>query len=91
AGQALWLGSFTERDALSPMLSRSISTALAGVALLWVAHTALSRHSPSSSVMWAVYSAALLVAVLSYFAPGLSSGIAVLLLGVAISHRVLMA
>ncbi|MCP1319133.1 DUF4401 domain-containing protein [Halomonas sp. 707B3] len=91
AGQALWLGHFVEIDAISPMLSRSISTALAGVALLWVVHTALSRHSTSSSMRWAAYGAALLVAVLSYFAPGLSSGIAVLLLGVAISHRVLMA
>ncbi|GGC76867.1 DUF4401 domain-containing protein [Vreelandella lutescens] len=91
AGQALWLGSFVELDALSPMLSRSISTALAGVALVWVVHTAMGCHSLSRSVTGVAYSVALLVAVLSYFVPGLSSGIAVLLLGVAISHRVLMA
>ncbi len=90
AGQALWLGSFIDVGTLSPLLGRSVGTVLAGVAMLWVTHSVLVRHSPSKAVLLVSYGVALLVAVLSYGVPGLSGGITVLLLGAAVSHRFLM-
>ncbi|WP_186299116.1 GDYXXLXY domain-containing protein [Halomonas sp. C22] len=73
-----------------PGLVRGVTTLLAGGALLWVVHRALTACAVPPASRRLAYAAVLVTAGVAFYVPGLSAGLALLLLGYALGQRLVL-